>query len=849
MRILAATPAAVGPEDAQGQRAEAKRFPRPRCYDRDVRPSSACDRRSLVGASARLARVEQPPTRGRGRSPTAGRRHGRDAGWVRTTADSDRSPRRRSCLPTSASGGPVSTSTAPCGTSSSSASPWPTSRKVIRTPPGGDQPGGVERAHHAVPPARTSAQITASAPRRRQRGSRVTTARTHRRRGHEQEHERGRGLRERKPGDESRRERDPCRRPAGEPRERGGRRRQDRRDEGREEPEAEERSHRRLCERVREDGPERDAPEVQPEDRARHRPAGDRDRDRPAQQPWQLERERQESEPAIEPRHPAKIATTAANESWKPGSNTVAGFHASRTSAPSARKCHRSRGLDAEPRERSEPSRDGGPHDRRLPADGERVRGDRDKHPDVCQRARDPERPRQPEHAPRDERDVLATDGEQVVETRRLEVRLQRRSRARRRRRARRPSSSASRSPVAPLASADATCRCSRSATPPIPPRRPTSRGFRPRSTTWTPRRASQPRSSKPVSGPRGATGRACELEQRALRRRPSARQLEQDRLPDRSARRTASPRPACAARTLRAAPARSPPRARPRALRCAPRARSGRARRAAGLPTTLPASAIDDRRPARSAATRRRGRRDAQTTSSATAQHARRPGAASSTRRDPCTRRRRARSASRSRAPGGSRRHQVPQLLDPRRTDAGHLVEGVDRAERTVRSSASRRSSARSPDRCPGASRAGRPWRREADPRSRGAASGSSAVSRRDRGPPVFSRAGTTNLHAVDERSGEIDRARVRSPRRPTGAADGVVDPRAVAEPVETRPAQRLRQRRRRAAAPAPARPSGHAEPRPAAAASPCRCARAASRRARARRAARGRGRGPDGV
>ena len=38
-----------------------------------------------------------------------------------------------------------------------------------------------------------------------------------------------------------------------------------------------------------------------------------------------------------------------------------------------------------------------------------------------------------------------------------------------------------------------------------MPPRRPTIRQSRPCRTTWTPRRASQPRSSKPSSGPRGA--------------------------------------------------------------------------------------------------------------------------------------------------------------------------------------------------------------------------------------------------------------------------------------------------------------------------------------------------------
>ena len=67
------------------------------------------------------------------------------------------------------------------------------------------------------------------------------------------------------------------------------------------------------------------------------------------------------------------------------------------------------------------------------------------------------------------------------------------------------PASTARRSPPSPGAIARATCARSLSETPPIPPRLPTIRQSPPCSTTWTPRRASQPRSSKPSSAPRGA--------------------------------------------------------------------------------------------------------------------------------------------------------------------------------------------------------------------------------------------------------------------------------------------------------------------------------------------------------
>jgi hypothetical protein len=41
---------------------------------------------------------------------------------------------------------------------------------------------------------------------------------------------------------------------------------------------------------------------------------------------------------------PTKIATTAAKDSWNPGSRREYGFHASSTTAPASRKYHRSRG-------------------------------------------------------------------------------------------------------------------------------------------------------------------------------------------------------------------------------------------------------------------------------------------------------------------------------------------------------------------------------------------------------------------------------------------------------------------------------------------------------------------------
>ena len=105
-------------------------------------------------ASRRPARRDPPPRRAR-RARTGLRRRAADRGrdrppaasglssappmWSRcgcvsTSAASRRTPSPRSWRATSASGGPWSTSTAPSGTWSRIASPWPTSRNVIRRP-------------------------------------------------------------------------------------------------------------------------------------------------------------------------------------------------------------------------------------------------------------------------------------------------------------------------------------------------------------------------------------------------------------------------------------------------------------------------------------------------------------------------------------------------------------------------------------------------------------------------------------------------------------------------------------------------------------------------------------------
>ena len=162
-----------------------------------------------------------------------------------------------------------------------------------------------------------------------------------------------------------------------------------------------------------------------------------------------------------------------------------------------------------QPGKRGKAARNGRPDDGRLPADGERVGQDRHDRERVTDRSAEPDHIREPEHTKADQDDVLAGHGQQVVEPRRLEGVAELGSM---------PSSAPSttpttsdrRSPVVPSDRALPISVRSRSPTPPIPPRRPTTcQGPLACRTTWTPRRSSHPRSSKPVSGPRGATGRA----------------------------------------------------------------------------------------------------------------------------------------------------------------------------------------------------------------------------------------------------------------------------------------------------------------------------------------------------
>jgi len=75
-----------------------------------------------------------------------------------------------------------------------------------------------------------------------------------------------------------------------------------------------------------------------------------------------------------------------------------------------------------EPRERAERPRDPGAEDGGLGADGEHVRADRDQYADLGGEPRNAEEERQPQRAYRDDGDVAAADGQEVIEAARTEI-------------------------------------------------------------------------------------------------------------------------------------------------------------------------------------------------------------------------------------------------------------------------------------------------------------------------------------------------------------------------------------------------------------------------------------------
>ena len=211
-----------------------------------------------------------------------------------------------------------------------------------------------------------------------------------------------------------------------------------------------------------------------------------------------------------------------------------------------------------------------------------------------------------------------------------------------------------------------------------MPPRRPTIRQSRPCRTTWTPRRASQPRSSKPSSGPRGAATVARSSSTAPWGgERPSGSSSSTRSRSERSSKRRTSAGSRSANVDLRTGPVTTAVTAAERPISGTSTLRVERVEPQRS-PTTSRRAAAPARRPAaaRSGVAPPRARRRDE-------HRARRPPAreSRSRARDRGTPRARGVSARRVR----SGRHHVPQLLDARGADARDRVEIVDRAKAAV--------------------------------------------------------------------------------------------------------------------------------------------------------------------
>ena len=164
---------------------------------------------------------------------------------------------------------------------------------------------------------------------------------------------------------------------------------------------------------VREHRVRRRLAEVEEDDRSRREPARERDGERVGD----AARAPDSRRAALRTRGTAtKIAATAANESWKPGSSSAVGIHAMSTSAPTARKCQRSLGRAAsQARDASPPATPARTTDGCQPTARTYDRDDADDR-QLTHDPRQAEQPAQPVDAGRQERDVLPRDGQKVVE-------------------------------------------------------------------------------------------------------------------------------------------------------------------------------------------------------------------------------------------------------------------------------------------------------------------------------------------------------------------------------------------------------------------------------------------------
>ena len=220
------------------------------------------------------------------------------------------------------------------------------------------------------------------------------------------------------------------------------------------------------------------------------------------------------------------MPATATNESWNPGSSSDAGVQTSSTSAPSARKCQRSRGLaTSHASEASTPATPARTTDGCQPTASTYV-DDRARSPAARGRPRQPKQPAEPEDAGDDEGDVLSRDGEQVSEPARRGSRGERAPAGPRPRRGRR------------RARAPAGRRPCRGSPPARRDRAPCRRARRCR-------HGARPGARRRRGAPHGCPGDRARRARRSRRREPRAARDADDRLEDCPSRRRTADRAA----------------------------------------------------------------------------------------------------------------------------------------------------------------------------------------------------------------------------------------------------------------------------------------------------------------
>ncbi len=206
--------------------------------------------------------------------------------------------------------------------------------------------------------------------------------------------------------------------PAVQPPERDRRRREQRLDQRADERHAEQRADRQRDEHVRRERVDRDAAELQPEDRRRRRAARGRDGEGVAQPVA----ERVALERTAQRRQQQEDRADGGERELKARLEQARGCPGQQHGRPERQEVPAVARPREQPGERGQAAGDAGANDRRLPADSQHVAGDRGDRRHLAERPWDPEQPRQPEHAEREEGDVLPGHGQQVVEPGRLEV-------------------------------------------------------------------------------------------------------------------------------------------------------------------------------------------------------------------------------------------------------------------------------------------------------------------------------------------------------------------------------------------------------------------------------------------